>query len=231
MIADVRVVGIVRGREIDRPARFSVEEGEVLLAWLDATPWRLAFDGIDGMASGATSLTLYLRDHDVLEITGDDTLRPVALRLTDRACRMPELTRGLRGFGAVRADRKKQGAHDRWFAPLLAARRAVQEVSDPTRQVALMDGHTLADEMLRAISAIAATHAPDDAAEQRALEAAMEDEAAALFAALRTMAIAGDAVRVGASDSRFADWRRWVDTVRTMYGEGDEAWAGVSELL
>lgn len=231
MIADVRVVGIVRGREIDRPARFSVEEGEVLLAWLDATPWRLAFDGIDGMASGASSLTLYLRDHDVLEITGDETLRPVALRLTDRACRMPELTRGLRGFGAVRADRTKQEAHDRWFAPLLAARRAVQEVRDPTRQVALMDGRTLADEMLRAISAIAATQAPNDAAEQRALEAAMEDEATALFAALRTMAIAGDAVRVGASDSRFADWRRWVDTVRTMYGEGDEAWAGIGELL
>jgi hypothetical protein len=231
MIADVRVMGIVRGRDIDRAARVSVEDDGVLLAWHDATPWRLAFDGIDGIASSASSLTLYLPDHDVLEVVGDDPLRLLGQRLMDTACRMPELTRGLRGLGAVRADRARQGAHDRWFAPLLAARRAVQDISDPARQVALMDGATLADDMLRAISEIAASVAPTDIAEQRAMDAAIEDEAAALFLALRTMAIAGDAVHHGATDTRFADWRRWVETVRAVFGEADDAWAGVSELL
>lgn len=231
MIADVRVTGMVRGKEISRTARFSVEEQAVHLAWQDAAPWELAFDGLDGVQVGPTSVTLYLRDHDVLELTGDDSLRPVALRLIDKACRMPELTRGLRHLGAVRGSATMQAAHDRWFAPLLAARRAVADVTDPTRQVALMDAAKLTDEFARAIDELAAQAAPSDAAERRALEAAMEDETDSVFSALARMRIAGDSVVHGAEDTRLSDWRRWVSTVRLMFAETDDAWLGIAETL
>jgi hypothetical protein len=224
--ADVRVVGMVRGRDIAREARFSVEEQAVVLAWRDAAPWRLGFDGIDGLQAGPTSLTLYLQDHDVLELTGNEELRPVSLRLLDKATRMPELTRGLRGLGAMRLSDAHQRAHDRWFAPLLQVRRAVQHVSDPLRQVALMEGTALAVEMERAIAEIAATLAPGDAAEQRAIEAALEDEAEPLFRALSRLAIAGESLRGGEMDTRLADWRRWVGEARKVFAEADEAWRG-----
>lgn len=231
MIADVRVVGMVRGREIARAARVSVEEQALVLSWQDAAPWQLAFDGFEGVQVSATSVTLYLRDHDVLELTGDEALRPVALRLLDKACRMPELTRGLRHLGAVRGNAAQQAAHDRWFAPLLAARRAVADVSDPARQVTLMDAASLAEAMTRAIDEIAATAAPSEPAERRALEAAIEEEAEALFAALTRARLAADAVRGGAEDTRLADWRRWVEAMRAVFAEADEAWLGVQDTL
>ena len=231
MMADVRVVGMVRGRELARDARFSVEEGYVQLAWTDAAPWQVAFDGIDGVQLGPTSLTLYLRDHDVLELTGDEQLRPTGLRLLEKACRMPELTRGLRNLGAVRGSVAVQSAHDRWFQPLLAARRAVADITDPSRQVALLDGRTLLSELQRAMSEMAATHAPGSAPEQRALEAAMEDEAVALFAAIERLSLAGDALRASADDTRFAEWRRWVEFARRVFAEADDAWTGIAEVL
>lgn len=257
----VRVIGIVRGREIDAMAMASLDETTLVLSWPTAAAWRLDLHGIEGIAgaagaaatsaTAACAMTVYLRDHDVLELTGGDDVRPFALALMDRACRMPELTRGLRELGAVRrSDVRSDGrsplhlAHDRWFAPLLEARRRVQGISDPSRQVMLMDGRTLAEEMTRAIAEIAAllsgttatSHDAgavegDGAAEQRALEAAIEDETAPLFRALAHLALTGDVVRTGAQDTRFADWRRWVDAARTTYAAADEAWAQIGEIV
>lgn len=241
----VRVQGIVRGREIDAPATVTLDLDAIVLNWHDAAAWRLALDGIDGLAAGTSSLTVYLRDHDVLELTGDDALRPFALAVLDQACVMPELTRGLRSFGAVHRGEGRptalvtadgggsplQRAHDAWFAPLLAARKAVHGVSDPARQVQLMDGGALTDAMTEAAARIAATLAPGDAAEQRALEAAIEDEAAAMFAALQQLRVAGETVRTSDMDTRLADWRRWVEAARTVFAEADEAWTAVAEIV
>lgn len=240
----VRVVGIVRGREIDAPATVALDHDAVVLNWRDAAAWRLVLDGIEGITASATSLTVYLRDHDVLELAGDDALRPFALAVSDRACTMPELTRGLRGFGAVHrgggrqaavtadgAESPLQRAHDTWFAPLLAARKAVHGVSDPARQVQLMDGTALADAMTEAAARIAVTLAPGDPAEQRAIEAAIEDEAALLFAVLQRLRAAGETVRTGDPDTRFADWRRWVAAARDVFAMADEAWTAIGEIV
>lgn len=234
----VRVVGIVRGREINAAATLTLDHDAVMLSWPDAAAWRLDLDGLEGVNAGPSTLTLYLRDHDVLELSGSDGLRPFAMTMIERACRMPELTRGLRELGAVRrTDVRREGpsplhiAHDLWFAPLLEARRAVQGVSDPARQVMLMDGAALTTAMTTASAKIAATLSPNDAAEQRALDAAIEDEAAPMFGALERMRLAGDAVRSGASDTQLADWRRWVATARDVFAAADEAWAGIGMIV
>ncbi len=227
--AQVRIVGIVRGREIDTSASVTIEQDTLVLGWQDATPWRLSVGGIEGVAGGASSLTLYLVNNDVLELSGDDQLRPLGLQLLDRACAMPELTRGLKSLGASRGT--PIAAHDRWFAPLLAARRSVEGVSDPARQVMLLDAAALTKELERAITEMAATTAPGDPAEQRAVEAALEEEAAPVFTAVALMGLAGDALRGGSLDTRIADWRRWVDTVRSVFAAADEAWTGMAAEL
>lgn len=229
LTAQAHVVGIVRGREIDTAASVTIDQDTLVLAWQDATPWRLSLTGIEGIAGSPSSLTLYLASNDVLELSGDEQLRPLGLQLLDRACAMPELTRGLKSLGASRG--RPVAAHDRWFAPLLAARRSVEGVSDPARQVMLLDAVTLAKEIERAISEIAATKAPGDAAEQRAVEAALEEEAEAVFASIAIMGLAGDALRGSALDTRIADWRRWVETVRGVFAAADEAWNGIAAEL
>lgn len=227
--AHVRVVGIVRGQEIDNTATATIDQDALMLAWEQSTPWRLAFNGIDGIGGGSASLTVYLVGNDVLELSGDDQLRVLGLQLLDRACAMPELTRGLKSLGSSRGI--PTDAHDCWFLPLLAARRSVEGVSDPVRQVALLDARVLTAALGRAIAEIAAVKAPGDVAEQRATEAALEEAAEAVFTAIDIMAVCGDAVLGGALDTRIADWRRWVDTVRTVYAAADEAWAGMSAEL
>lgn len=240
----VRVVGIVRGREIDAPAEVTLDHDAVVLSWADAAAWRLDLDGIEGVGAGANSLTIYLRDHDVLELAGNESLRQLANAVTESACRVPELTRGLKSFAAVPrggnrhtlvttdgAPSVMQTVHDMWFAPLLAARKAVHGVSDPQRQVALMDGAVLTDTMTEVAARIAATLAPESTAEQRAIEAAIEDEAASMFAALQQMRLAGEAVRVGDSDTRFADWRLWVTAAFAVFAGADDAWGAIAEMV
>lgn len=228
--ASVRVVGIVRGREINALADVSLENDAVVLTWTSATPWRLAFDGLDGVAAaGPTQLSLYLASGDVLELAGDDALRAVAAQLVERACTMPELTRGLRSLGSLRGT--PGAAHDAWFAPLLAARRAVHGVTDAKRQLALIDAGELARAMERAMQELAALTAPGDVARQRAIEAALEEESEGMFLAFARLALAADTLSGSASDTIFVDWRRWVGALRDVFAAADEAWGRCSSQL
>jgi hypothetical protein len=220
--ATAHVVGFVRGREIDATAELELDGPTLVIFWSRATPWRLALEGIDGVSLGNAQLTLYLASGDVLDLTGDDTLRALGAQLVDRACAMPELTRGLRSLGSRRGT--PGSAHDAWFAPLLSARRAVEGVSDPLRQVELLDATRLAETMTRVMAELAAIRAPTDAAMQRGIEAALEEDAEPLFAALARLALAADVLRGSALDSRLADWRRWVEMLRGVFAAADESW-------
>ena len=227
--ATAHVVGIVRGREIDARAEVELDGPTLVIFWSRATPWRLALEGIDGASIGDRQLTLYLASGDVLDLTGDDGLRVLGMQLMDRASVMPELTRGLRSLGSRRGT--PGTAHDAWFAPLLSARRAVEGVSDPLRQVELLDAPRLTETITRVISELAAIRAPTDAAMQRGIEAALEEDAEPLFAALQRLELAADALRGSAPDSRLADWRRWVEMLRGVFAAADESWAKASEVL
>jgi len=227
--ATAHVVGIVQGREIDAQAALELEDHALVILWTRAAPWRLSLDGIDGVSLGPAHLTLYLASGDVLELMGDEALRTLGAQLVDRACLMPELTRGLRALGSLRG--MPGSAHDAWFAPLLNARRTIEGVSDPLRQVELLDAPRLADSMRAVIAELAAIRAPTDAPAQRAIEAVLEEHAEPLFAAIARMALAADALRGSALDTRLSDWRRWVHTVREVFAAADESWGRAARLL
>lgn len=221
--ATVRVVGLVRGRNIDKGAEAELQEDSLVLTWHEpAEPWRISLSGVDGVVHRTRDATLYLTNGDVLELTGDDRVRTMALQLLDQACVMPELTRGLRSLGSLRG--APGAAHDAWFAPLLTARRTVEGISDPQRQLALLDAAALGRAMEAVMGEIAALERPGNAASQRAVEAAIEEAAEPLFVAIERLALAGDTLRGSAPDTLLADWRRWVGALRDVYAEADEAW-------
>jgi hypothetical protein len=224
-----RVLGIVRGREINADATLSLSGRSIVLAWEHAHAWRLDTDGLDGLMPGASQLTLYLSSGDVLELTGSETLRAFGRRVLDEACRMPELTRGLRAFGSERG--APGPAHDRWFAPLMAARRAAAGVSDAERQVELVNAAQISAKMERTLTELAKEQAPGHPAMQRAIEAALIEEAAPAFTALAGMTIAADALRGGALDSRLVDWRRWVTALREAFVAADSVWPKCAAVL
>ena len=77
----VRVIGIVRGRELDAYAMVSLSGNNVVLAWENAAPWELDLDGIDGVMPRPGQLTLYLSSGDVLELAENEALRTFAARV------------------------------------------------------------------------------------------------------------------------------------------------------
>lgn len=221
--ATVRVVGLVRGHNIDKGAEAELTPEALVLTWHEpAAPWRISVEGIDGVVYRVRDCTLYLADGDVLELTGDDRVRTMALQLLDYACAMPELTRGLRAFGSLRG--APGAAHDAWFAPLLNARRSVEGVSDPQRQLALLDAATLARAMEASMGEIAALERPGDLPAQRAVEAAIEEAAEGMFVSFDRLELAADTLRGSSPDTVLADWRRWTRALRDVFAAADEAW-------
>lgn len=225
----VRVIGMVRGRELDAAATVSLAGNDIVITWEHAAPWELDLDGIDGVMPRPSQMTLYLSSGDVLELTGNDALRTFATRVLDRACVVPELTRGLRALGSLRGT--PGPAHDRWFAPLLAARRAIAGVSDAERQVALVDAAVIAQQLKRVMADLSKELAPTHAAMQRALDAALQEESEPVFEALERLALAADVLRVSALDTRLHDWRRWMNTLRDVFVAADQSWPRCALVL
>ncbi|MCU0617549.1 MAG: hypothetical protein MUD17_10785 [Gemmatimonadaceae bacterium] len=182
--AIAHVVGLHRGREINAHLRLRLEEAG--LAFADESRghrFRVPFDVIDGWQDTPGHIALYLRDGDVLDIaTADDATRALVRAVRDAAVRPPEFTRSLRALGAV--DATEQATHDRWFGPLLRARRAIEGVTDPLRQAALLDADLLRAELVRTLAELAAQRTGGAGPAARALEAMLEEESAPVHEAL-----------------------------------------------
>ena len=224
-----RVIGIVRGKEIDAFAAISLDGRAIVLAWEGATAWSLDVEALDGVMPHADQLTLYLTSGDVLELTDNDALRQFGQHVIDRACAFPELTRGLRALGSHRGS--PGPAHDQWFAPLLGALRSVSGISDPTRQVALIDAAQITENMQRTLVELAREQSPNNPPMERALEAALLEESDATFVALTRLALAADVLRVSTLDTRLVDWRRWVAALREAFAAADQCWPKCSVVL
>lgn len=229
--AIAQVIGLVQGREIQATAELSLGEHRLLLTWPQAAPWALDVDGLDGVRIGERDATLYLAGHDILELRGDAALRPMLRTLLDQLCRVPELLRSARHFGALDATPAVQGAHDRWFAPLLAARRALEGVSDPLRQVALCDAETMAMGIRQSCEFLAARQEPAGGAAQRALAAQLEDDALEALTAVASMGLAADTLRRADDETRVADWRRWITALVRVARAFETGWLAAEQRL
>ena len=225
----VRVEGTIGGQRIDRGAEVELQDDALVFAWHQASPWRVSLDGIDGVDCKTRECTLYLATGEVLTLTGSEQVRMLATEISERTCVVPELTRGLRAFGSVRG--APGAVHDAWFAPLLAARRAVEGECNIEKQLVVMDASRMTTAMHDAMNQIAAIAAPTDPATQRAVEAAIEEEAEPMFDTLQRLSIAADRLRTGKAETRIADWRRWVRALGDVYAAADEAWGRVQKEL
>ena len=142
---------------------------------------------------------------------------------------VPELTRGLRTFAAPRA---LGGLHDRFFAPLIEARRAAARAGRWNDRLTAFDAERL-DATLRAvIESTAAERHPDSDPDRRALAARVTDLFAPTFASLSRVRVAADAVRASADDaSRGARWSQWIAELRLLFGAADLGWESAEQIL
>lgn len=151
------------------------------------------------------------------------------VQLIARTCPIPELARAHRLLGSRRGG--SVDAQARFLAPLLQARKRLEEAVDLESRIAAIDARALRDRVLGALQAIAKDAHPTNHPDRRGLEAELEDNMAPLFAALDAMDGAATHFLIAPESIRFIAWREWVSAVANAYALADTGWADASRLL
>ena len=198
----------------------------------DDAPIRVRLSTIDRLSTSAGQLTIALRDGTQLTL---DCEAHVELHddLLVRCRTLPELTRTLRGFGSRRASRgmRDSAPHEqqRFFAPLLDARRRAWGTREPASTIAAFDAATLDAAFDAVLDAFAAERHADHAPARRALTAELSDLSEPLRAALAALRDAATAA-AGAPDD-LALWRAWAMQLRATFETADRVWLALDGAL
>ncbi len=229
----VTATGLVRGQELAGSATVALR-GELLELVTRAARHALpvaALDGASVLESGALELSLDGGDVMVLfaGINGAAALAALGEALLRRACAMPEFTRALRGLGSHCA--RPGSEHDRFFRPLLEARRGAERSPRHEGARLAFDAASLRAAFTRRLREMAYARHPIEPPERRALEAEATDVAAPLYAAMAELDVAQRAVDGAADIDRFARWRAWTAALQAVFNRADDAWLDLQPVF
>jgi hypothetical protein len=150
--------------------------------------------------------------------------------ILDRCCALPELTRALRSLGSRRSTTASAAEADRFFEPLLEARRRAARESGFLAAEAF-DAAAIVAQLERTASEFARERHRERASARRALEARLLDHLDPLMAALGDLRVAAEALRATEGTARLAGWREWVRRLRTVFDRADESWPHLAAEL
>ncbi|MCC6316189.1 MAG: hypothetical protein IT361_00765 [Gemmatimonadaceae bacterium] len=174
--------------------------------------------------------TLALHGHGgVLHLSGPRELGRAWGLIVAQACALPEVARGLRTLGTARGG--SAVLQSRFFGPLLAARRRLQEPEPIERRVTQFDPVALAQRLHAAVAEIAAERHPESASRRRALEAHLQEALEPLEAQLDALRHGTDGLHQADPGYRFIEWRLWTRRLRRVFLEADRAWANMVRQL
>jgi hypothetical protein len=188
----------------------------------------LSYEDLTDATWERDALSLHART-DVLRLSGPRELNRAWGLVVEQACALPEVTRGMRTLGTSRGGTAALQA--RFFGPLLAARRRLQEPDALERRVMQFDAESLTQRLHASITEIAAERHPENAPRRRSLEAHLEEALEPLTVQLAALREATDALHQVAAGSRFVEWRLWTRRLRRVFLEADRAWAQMVRQL
>ena len=195
---------------------------------------RLRLALVQSVSLAPGTVTLELRDGTLLALDGERgaELRSAVLE----GCRaLPELTRALRALGSRRGhgSARETGPDEqqRFFAPLLSARKNATQALTPREAIAAFDGPTLERQFLGALHLFAAQRhgTPTAAPARRALEAELIDIVEPLRESLAYVVTAAAAAIEEVDD--LSRWRTWSTRVHSMFEVADRVWLSLDEAL
>jgi hypothetical protein len=145
---------------------------------------------------------------------------------------LPELTLALRALGSRRRRRGEGDEQERFFAPLLEARRAAARAVDVETAVASFDADRLHAAFDKAIRALAADRAASGRpALRRALEARLQERLEPLRRALSELGERADELLGAGENERGEAWQRWAYQVRAVFACADRCWPSLDAAL
>lgn len=234
--ADVEVMvsataGQWDGQRLTGPARLRLTSDAVLLDASQGASLRARYADLHGAVWRTGALTIHAAA-GAATVESPRTgagLEQAWTTIIARACPVPEVARGHRRLGSRRGGHA--AAQARFFAPLLQARRTLEEQPDLEVRVAGFDARLLRERIDSALAAIARDAYPASAPDRRALEAELEESMAPLFAALDGLSRAAGDFRAADEPVRFMAWRRWVAAAGSVFARADSAWSHAARLL
>ena len=222
-----RVRGTLRGATFDADGAVRIVDDLVAIQ-VDEREHTTRIDRVDGVVWEAPVLTVHV-GRDVIELSGHAGLQPLGAQIVSAALVLPEFTRTMRGLGSRRGH---TGAdHDRFFAGLLAARRAAEGFAEPDSRLAAFDPRRLITAMTTLLGEMATVRYPESAPDRRALEAELLEHAERLYAALESLGVVADQVRTSGNAVRLARWRDWTWAVLRVFEEADRSWIAMLPAL
>jgi hypothetical protein len=223
----VRVRGTLRGAPVDSEGAVRLIDDAVSIQ-TDEREVSTRVDRLDGVVWETPVLTLHM-GRDAVELSGHMGLQPLGTQIVASALALPEFTRTMRALGTRRGH---VGAdHDRFFAGLLAARRAAEGFVEPESRLAAFDARRLSQSITTLLGELAAERYPESAPDRRALEAELLEHAEHVQAALVALGEAANGVRSSANAARLAAWRRWTWAAKRVFDEADRCWIAVVPAL
>lgn len=174
------------------------------------------------------TLTLY-RNNERLAITGSRELNRAWGMVVERACTLPEMTRGLRSLGTSRGGSTQ--LQSRFFGPLLVARRRLQEPEALEWRVSQFDAAALSARLSATIAELALERYPQSPPDRRAFEAELEEALEPLTRSLEVLAGATQRIAAVGDGLRFVAWRAWTRQLRRVFLEADRAWTSMTHSL
>ena len=223
----VRVRGTLRGAPIDADGAVRLMDDAVSIL-TEEREVSTRVDRIDGVVWETPVLRLHM-GRDAVELSGHMGLQPLGAQIVATALVLPEFTRTMRGLGTRRGHLGTD--HDRFFAGLLAARRAAEGFVEPESRLAAFDSRRLSQALTTLLGELAAERYPESAPDRRALEAELMEHAERVQAALSALGEAADEVRASASAARLARWRAWTWAAQRVFEEADRCWIAVLPAL
>lgn len=190
------------------------------------------YESIIGVAMTDGSVMVSFRDGRALVVATRDasTFRARVLGV----CRaLPEVTRALRALGSRRGTRgSRRNPTDkeaRFFAPLIAARRASMSARDAATVIASFDAKRLAQEIAATLLAFAAEGGIGHPARRRALEAELSDATDQLSLSLTQL----DDLATRAADDvdDLGRWRMWAAAVQHVFEAADRSWSVIEPTV
>jgi hypothetical protein len=145
---------------------------------------------------------------------------------------LPELTLALRSLGSRRGRRGEGNEQERFFAPLLEARRAAARAGDLEAAVTAFDPTRLAAAFEKALRALAAERVSSGRPPaRRALEARLQERIEPLRRALAELGEATDVLLTADDRERRELWRQWTEQVGRVFACADRCWPDIDAML
>lgn len=167
--------------------------------------------------------------HGVFTLRGGPALAALHRELIARAGSLPGVTRALRALGSRRG---RPGAdHDRFFAPLLAARRRAERAADPAVRLAAFDGAALRRAIEASVLELARARYPAEPSARRASEEELLELAEAVLTRCDDLISAAQGVRDAEPEVVVVRWREWTAAVKRAFENADRCWMAIAHAL